>query len=54
MCNSLDLTTYAFPVTFADKALDAKPPPHAFRNHEDEAIYHLCTRPRLCCPRAVR
>lgn len=43
LCNALDLTTIVFPVTFADKDLDTKPPPHAFRNHEDEAIYGLCT-----------
>lgn len=43
MCNTLDLTAAGFPVTFSDKALDPKAPPHEFRNHEDEAIYDLCT-----------
>ena len=42
LCNALDLTSYVFPVTFADKELDKKLPPHEFRNHEDEAIYNLC------------
>lgn len=41
VCNSLDLAAYAFPVTFADKELDKKPPPHEFRNHEDQALYEL-------------
>lgn len=42
LCNVLDLATSTFPVTFSDKELDVKPPPHTFRNREDEAIYHLC------------
>lgn len=42
MCNTLDLTTSVFPVTTADRNLDPPTPPHAFYNHEDEAIYKLC------------
>ncbi|KAI0761173.1 general amidase [Trametes elegans] len=40
-CNFLDYTASVFPVTFADKALDQPAPPHAFYNHEDEAVYKL-------------
>lgn len=43
ICNTLDYTAAGFPVTFADKELDLKDPPHQFRNHEDEAVYKLCT-----------
>lgn len=42
MCNVLDLTCSVFPVTYADKELDKKAPPHEFRNSEDEAIYNMC------------
>ncbi|KAH8101474.1 general amidase [Cristinia sonorae] len=37
----LDYSTSVFPVTFSDKTLDKRQPPHAFRNHEDEVIYNL-------------
>lgn len=30
-------------MTFVDKDLDPVEPPHEFRNHEDEAVYKLCT-----------
>ncbi|KAL6301007.1 general amidase [Sparassis latifolia] len=40
-CNALDYTSCAFPVTYADAALDGAQAPHAFYNHEDEAIYKL-------------
>lgn len=29
-------------MTYADAVLDRAAPPHAFYNHEDEAIYRLC------------
>ncbi|KAI0089886.1 general amidase [Irpex rosettiformis] len=41
LCNALDLASTVFPVMFSDKELDTKPPPHKFRNNEDEAIYNL-------------
>ncbi|KAI0727609.1 general amidase [Fomitopsis betulina] len=41
LTNTLDYTTCAFPVTYADAVLDRAAPPHAFYNHEDEAIYRL-------------
>ncbi|KAI9065795.1 general amidase [Trametes sanguinea] len=41
LCNFLDYTSHVFPVTLADKALDARAPPHAFYNGEDEAVYKL-------------
>ncbi|KIP02574.1 hypothetical protein PHLGIDRAFT_130680 [Phlebiopsis gigantea 11061_1 CR5-6] len=41
MCNVLDLTCSVFPVTYADKELDKKAPPHEFRNSEDEVIYNM-------------
>ncbi|EKM60485.1 uncharacterized protein PHACADRAFT_179748 [Phanerochaete carnosa HHB-10118-sp] len=41
LCNNLDLTTSVFPVSFADKDLDKKLPPHEFRNQDDKAVYHL-------------
>lgn len=44
-CNFLDLTACVFPVTKVDKALDVRAPPHAFHNHEDEAVYKLCMSP---------
>ena len=31
-----------FPVTTVDKHVDTPAPPHAFRNHEDEAVYKMC------------
>ncbi|TCD71441.1 hypothetical protein EIP91_010147 [Steccherinum ochraceum] len=39
--NILDYATTVFPVMFSDKNVDAKDPPHEFRNHEDEVIYNL-------------
>ncbi|PCH33164.1 general amidase [Wolfiporia cocos MD-104 SS10] len=39
--NLLDYTACAFPVTFARKDIDVAQPPHAFRNHEDEAVFKL-------------
>lgn len=41
LCNALDYTTSAFPVTFVDHT-DVPHEPHEFYNHEDEAIYKLC------------
>ncbi|TFY53149.1 hypothetical protein EVJ58_g9615 [Rhodofomes roseus] len=41
MTNTLDYTTSVFPVTCADAELDKAEPPHAFYNHEDEAVYKL-------------
>ncbi|KZT09017.1 general amidase [Laetiporus sulphureus 93-53] len=41
LCNTLDLTTAVFPVTYVDAALDAVQPAHAFRNQEDEAVYKM-------------
>ena len=41
-CNFLNYTTSVFPVTFADKTLDGRAPPHQFYNKEDEAVYKLC------------
>ncbi|OSD05700.1 general amidase [Trametes coccinea BRFM310] len=41
LCNFLDYTAHVFPVTVANKALDARAPPHAFYNREDEAVYKL-------------
>ncbi|ESK92480.1 general amidase [Moniliophthora roreri MCA 2997] len=42
MCNAMDYTTSAFPVTFVDAELDKdRHPPHEFYNYEDKAIYHL-------------
>ncbi|KAF9461703.1 general amidase [Collybia nuda] len=41
LCNALDLTTSVFPVTFVDTKIDKPQPPHAFHNHEDEAIFKL-------------
>ncbi|CAL1696974.1 unnamed protein product [Somion occarium] len=43
--NTLDYACAGFPVTFADKDLDKVQPPHEFRNHEDEAVYKLCSYP---------
>ncbi|KAI0641096.1 general amidase [Trametes meyenii] len=40
-CNFLDYAALVFPVTFADKELDGVALPHAFYNHEDEAVYKL-------------
>ena len=40
--NYLDCTAAVFPVTHADRARDAPAPAHAFRNHEDEAVYRMC------------
>ncbi|KAH9850566.1 general amidase [Lenzites betulinus] len=40
-CNFLDYVAAIIPVTFVDKALDQRVAPHAFRNHEDEAVYKL-------------
>ena len=40
--NYLDCTAAVFPVTTVDKTRDAPAPPHAFYNHEDEAMYKLC------------
>ena len=42
ICNYLDYTASVFPVTLVDKARDRPAPPHAFRNHEDEAVYKMC------------
>ncbi|KZT68822.1 amidase [Daedalea quercina L-15889] len=41
LTNTLDYTTCAFPVTYADAELDKAEPPHRFYNHEDEAVYKL-------------
>ncbi|KAG6818672.1 hypothetical protein H0H93_002931 [Arthromyces matolae] len=41
LCNALDLACCVFPVTFVDPKLDEPRTPHAFYNHEDEAIYQL-------------
>ncbi|KAI0735818.1 general amidase [Earliella scabrosa] len=41
ICNYLDYTASVFPVTLVDKARDRPAPPHAFRNHEDEAVYKM-------------
>ena len=40
--NYLDCTASVFPVTHVDKVHDAPAAPHAFYNHEDEAMYKLC------------
>ena len=42
ICNYLDYTASVFPVTLVDKARDRPASPHAFRNHEDEAVYKMC------------
>ena len=34
-------------MTQADKERDPVLPPHAFRNNEDEAVYHMCTSSHL-------
>ncbi|KAI0358840.1 general amidase [Trametes cingulata] len=41
LCNYLDYTTAVFPVTFVDKEIDKRAPPHQFLNKEDEAVYKL-------------
>ncbi|PPQ76253.1 hypothetical protein CVT26_008288 [Gymnopilus dilepis] len=41
LCNAMDYTTSAFPVTFVDPTLDVPHEPHEFYNHEDKAIYEL-------------
>ncbi|PIL30761.1 hypothetical protein GSI_06929 [Ganoderma sinense ZZ0214-1] len=41
LCNYLDYTASVFPVTTVDKHVDTPAPPHAFRNHEDEAVYKM-------------
>ncbi|KAI0638878.1 general amidase [Trametes polyzona] len=40
-CNFLDYAASVFPVTTVDKTLDQRVAPHAFYNHEDEAVYKL-------------
>ncbi|KJA17602.1 hypothetical protein HYPSUDRAFT_46228 [Hypholoma sublateritium FD-334 SS-4] len=41
LCNALDYTASVFPVTHVDPARDVPHEPHAFYNHEDEAVYRL-------------
>ncbi|KAF9461721.1 general amidase [Collybia nuda] len=41
LSNSLDYASCSFPVTFVDAELDKPQPPHAFYNHEDEALFNL-------------
>lgn len=41
--NAMDYACGMFPVTTVDAELDQPHPPHNFHNHEDEAIYKLCT-----------
>lgn len=41
----MDYSCTMFPVTYVDAELDQPYPPHDFYNHEDEAIYNLCTHP---------
>ncbi|KAF8906245.1 amidase signature domain-containing protein [Gymnopilus junonius] len=41
LCNAMDYTASAFPVTFVDPKLDVPFEPHNFYNHEDKAIYQL-------------
>ncbi len=48
LCNFLDYTASVFPVTTVDKELDTRVAPHTFHNHEDEAVYKLCTFSALC------
>jgi amidase len=43
LCNAMDYTTSVFPVTHVDPQLDVPLEPHSFYNHEDEAIFKLCT-----------
>jgi len=39
----MDYATSVFPVTHVDPHLDVPLEPHNFYNHEDEAIFKLCT-----------
>ena len=40
-------------MTYADAALDRAAPPHAFYNHEDEAVYKLCASRGLLSTRVL-
>ena len=51
--NYLDCTAAVFPVTHVDRARDVPAPAHAFRNHEDEAVYRMCESPLVSPPPSV-
>lgn len=43
LCNAMDYPCTVFPVTYVDEKQDLPEPPHQFHNHEDEAVYKMCT-----------